>query len=83
MSSFNSRPTVLCMSGDAVKTDDLIAQIETDKVTIDVRAPSDGILQSILVLNLTRFCDPISVFLADSCSFYWTVPAGQPFCFYP
>ena len=32
--------------GDAVDADEVIAQIETDKVTIDVRAPSAGVLNA-------------------------------------
>ena len=32
--------------GDAVDADEVIAQIETDKVTIDVRAPSTGVLNA-------------------------------------
>lgn len=35
--------------GDSVEEDEVIAQIETDKVTIDVRAPSGGTLAEILV----------------------------------
>lgn len=41
-----------CAAGDAVKTDDIIAQIETDKVTIDIRAPHDGVIQSLSVSTL-------------------------------
>ena len=32
--------------GDAVEADEVIAQIETDKVTIDVRAPAGGVLDA-------------------------------------
>lgn len=35
--------------GDSVEEDEVIAQIETDKVTIDVRAPSAGTLTDVLV----------------------------------
>lgn len=35
--------------GDAVDEDEVIAQIETDKVTIDVRAPAAGVIDKILV----------------------------------
>jgi predicted deacylase len=34
-------------AGDAVKADEVIAQIETDKVTMDVRAPAAGVIDSI------------------------------------
>jgi 2-oxoglutarate dehydrogenase E2 component (dihydrolipoamide succinyltransferase) len=36
-------------AGDSVAEDEVIAQIETDKVTIDVRAPHAGTLSDILV----------------------------------
>ncbi len=35
--------------GDAVRTGDVIAEIETDKATMEVEAIEDGIIQSILV----------------------------------
>lgn len=35
--------------GDTVEEDETIAQIETDKVTIDVRAPQAGVITTILV----------------------------------
>lgn len=35
--------------GDAVEEDEVIAQIETDKVTIDVRSPAAGVIDKILV----------------------------------
>jgi 2-oxoglutarate dehydrogenase E2 component (dihydrolipoamide succinyltransferase) len=35
--------------GDAVTHDEIIARIETDKVTVDFTAPSDGVLTRILV----------------------------------
>lgn len=35
--------------GDAVKRDDLLAEIETDKVVFEVPAPEDGVLQDISV----------------------------------
>ncbi|CAI5474756.1 unnamed protein product [Closterium sp. Yama58-4] len=38
---------VLKAAGEAVEEDEVIAQIETDKVTIDVRSPRAGILQKI------------------------------------
>ena len=40
---------ILKQPGDAVEEDEPILQIETDKVTIDVRAPKAGIIDSILV----------------------------------
>src|SRR3954465_2572093 len=35
--------------GDAVARDEVIAKIETDKVTVDLTAPNDGVLSRILV----------------------------------
>lgn len=40
---------ILKQPGSAVQTDEVIAQIETDKVTIDVLAPESGTVQSIAV----------------------------------
>ena len=37
------------MPGDSVAMDEVLAQIETDKVTMDVRAPAAGVVDSILV----------------------------------
>lgn len=35
--------------GDTVAVDDIIAQIETDKVTIDVRSPEAGVVEKLVV----------------------------------
>ena len=35
--------------GDAIKQDEVLAEIETDKVVIEVTAPSDGVMEKILV----------------------------------
>lgn len=40
---------VLKAAGDSVKENETIAQIETDKVTIDIKAPSDGIILGVVV----------------------------------
>ena len=40
---------VLKSVGDSVEADEIIAQIETDKVTIDVKAPVSGVLKEVLV----------------------------------
>ena len=39
-------------AGDAVSADEVIAQIETDKVTMDVRAPAAGVVDTIKVCSL-------------------------------
>lgn len=41
--------SVLKGAGDQVKENETIAQIETDKVTIDIKAPSDGTILGIVV----------------------------------
>lgn len=41
--------SVLKRAGDAVAENEVIAQIETDKVTIDIKAPSDGTVLGIVV----------------------------------
>jgi hypothetical protein len=45
--------TILKKAGEKVEEDEPIMQIETDKVTIDVRAPKAGVLQHLLVSSLT------------------------------
>ena len=35
--------------GDAVEADEPVVELETDKVTLEVNAPSDGVLAEILV----------------------------------
>ena len=40
---------ILKQPGDLVEVDEIIAQIETDKVTIDVRAPTSGTVVEVLV----------------------------------
>jgi 2-oxoglutarate dehydrogenase E2 component (dihydrolipoamide succinyltransferase) len=40
---------ILKQPGEGVETDEVLFQIETDKVTIDVRAPQSGTLEEILV----------------------------------
>jgi len=41
--------TILKQQGEQVKEDEVLMQIETDKVTIDVRAPTSGTVEAILV----------------------------------
>lgn len=43
--------SVLKQVGDSVAEDEAIVQIETDKVTVDVRAPQAGVLEKLLVSN--------------------------------
>ncbi len=61
--------------GDTVKSGDVIAEIETDKATMEVEAVDEGVLGKILVADGTagvRVNDPIAVLVADGES----VPAG-------
>ena len=37
--------------------DEVLFQIETDKVTVDVRAPEEGTIESILVGHQSRMLD--------------------------
>merc|ERR1712216_291231 len=41
--------SVLKSAGESVAEDEVVVQIETDKVTIDVRSPTQGVLNSVLV----------------------------------
>ena len=41
--------SILKQPGDSVEEDEPIVQIETDKVTVDVRSPTAGTIESILV----------------------------------
>ena len=41
--------TIEKSAGDAVAEDEVIVQVETDKVTIDIRSPGAGVVQEILV----------------------------------
>ena len=40
---------ILKQEGDAVEMDEAIFQIETDKVTVDVRTPEAGVLDKLMV----------------------------------
>ena len=54
--------------GDAVSTGDVIAEIETDKATMEVEAVDDGIIGKILVSEGTenvKVNEPIAVIIAD------------------
>lgn len=55
--------------GQAVKTDDVIALIETDKVTIDIKADMDGVITqhfgSVYVLYLITNADLFPVLLTS------------------
>ena len=40
---------VLCTPGQAVEENEVIAVVETDKVTLDVRASSKGVIAAVLI----------------------------------
>ncbi len=74
---------VLKERGDSVAEDTVILQIDTDKVTIDVRAPEGGVIDSILV-RLQQFCLtsgswiwPMITFLAELGSIYKCWPRAD------
>lgn len=41
--------TILKRVGDSVKADEALAQLETDKVTIDIKSPAAGVVQALKV----------------------------------
>ena len=54
--------------GDAIRAGDVIAEIETDKATMEVEAVDEGVLSKILVVDGTqgvRVNDPIGVLTQD------------------
>uniref|UniRef100_A0A7S0EU20 Lipoyl-binding domain-containing protein n=1 Tax=Phaeocystis antarctica TaxID=33657 RepID=A0A7S0EU20_9EUKA len=40
---------LLCSVGDSVKEDDVVAVVETDKVSLDVRATASGVVAAVCV----------------------------------
>lgn len=79
---------VCVVAGDSVKTDDIIAQIETDKVTIDIRAPHDGVIQSLNVRwdlasqRCSQMLPHPAVSQTSKCLFQPRLPAWLVVCFY-
>ena len=70
--------------GDTVKSGDIIAEIETDKATMEVEAADEGTLGKILIPEGTADVavnTPIAVILSDgedASAIGATKPAGQP-----
>src|SRR3954447_26476121 len=63
--------------GDRIKAGDVIAEIETDKATMEVEAVDEGVLGKILVGDGTegvKVNDPIAVLVEEG----EAVPAGAP-----
>ena len=57
---------ILKQEGDSVEMDEAIFQIETDKVTVDVRAPEAGVLNRIMVShNASQPAFPVTCSQAD------------------
>lgn len=48
---------ILKKKGDSVEMDEAIFQIETDKVTVDVRTPEAGVLDDIMVRPCVCCCN--------------------------
>ncbi len=69
--------------GDSVKSGDVLAEIETDKATMEVEAVDEGVLGKILVADGTagvKVNEPIAVLVADGESVPQAgpAPAAQP-----
>ena len=67
--------------GDKVKAGDVIAEIETDKATMEVEAVDEGILGKILVAGGTanvKVNDPIAVLVEEGESVEGPAPAPKP-----
>jgi glycine cleavage system H lipoate-binding protein len=55
--------SILKKPGDSVEEDEPLLQIETDKVTIDVRSPQAGTVEAILV-SISLFSSVFAFFLS-------------------
>src|SRR5262249_50093075 len=67
----------LKQEGDTIKAGDVIAEIETDKATMEVEAVDEGVLGKILVADGTqgvKVNDPIAVLVEKG----EAVPSGTP-----
>ncbi len=74
-------------AGDAVKADEAVAELETDKVTLEVNAPASGIISEIVVKEgetvapgavLGSISDGVVVSLASSKPAQAAAPASPP-----
>lgn len=57
--------SILVQPGDAVAVDDVVAQIETDKVTLDVRSPYNGSLTAFLIKEGDTVTEGLPLFTID------------------
>ena len=64
--------------GDKVKAGDVIAEIETDKATMEMEAADDGVLGKILVADQLPANDPVRAFDLRLISDYRVSTGGQP-----
>jgi pyruvate dehydrogenase E2 component (dihydrolipoamide acetyltransferase) len=67
--------------GDAVRSGDVVAEIETDKATMEVEAPEDGRIDKLLVAGGTEHVPvnfPIASLLTEEVSSLETRPAAAP-----
>src|SRR3990170_7698665 len=69
--------------GDAVRSGDILAEIETDKATMEIEAPDDGTIDKLLVAEGTEHVPvnyPIALLLTEDegASSFETRPAAAP-----
>src|SRR4029079_952711 len=69
--------------GDAVKSGDVVAEIETDKATMEVEAPEDGVIEKLLLAAGTEHVPvnhPIALLVTEDAgaSSFETRPAAAP-----
>ena len=71
----------LVQEGGAVKAGDIVAEIETDKATLELEAPFSGVLLKILVPDGTEGVpvdQPVAIFGAEGETVVDAQPAAQP-----
>jgi len=69
--------------GDAVTSGDVVAEIETDKATMEVEAPEDGVIEKLLLAAGTEHVPvnhPIALLVTEdaAASSFETRPAAAP-----
>jgi 2-oxoglutarate dehydrogenase E2 component (dihydrolipoamide succinyltransferase) len=64
--------------GDTVRADELLAEIETDKVTLEVNAPAAGVLSEILVQAGTNVTPGLLIGRIGGSAAATTTPAAAP-----
>ena len=67
--------------GDKVRSGDVVAEIETDKATMEVEAPEDGVIEKLLLAAGTEHVPvnhPIAVLATEDAGSFETPPAAAP-----